>query len=92
MIRHRQIQAKQSDDGADQPFGLPERQTENSAPRQRGGDRQGRVLRLPPGVVRACACQAAIASSVNQTVRLPRCRKAASYSGQFVIRYRRFGI
>ena len=28
----------------------------------------------PPGVVRASACHAAIASSVNQTVRLPRCR------------------
>jgi hypothetical protein len=38
----------------------------------------------PPGVVRASACHAAIAASVNQTLRLPRCRKAASYSGPFV--------
>src|SRR3954471_21664106 len=35
------------------------------------------------GVVHGSACQAAIASSVNQTVRLPRWRKAASYSAQF---------
>src|SRR5215210_8054862 len=37
----------------------------------------------PPGVVRGSACQAAIAASVNQTVKLPRWRKAASYSAQF---------
>ena len=46
----------------------------------------------PPGVVRASACHAAIAASVNQTLRLARCRKAASYSGPFVTRYRGFGI
>ena len=34
---------------------------------------------------------AAIASSVNQTVRLPRCLKAAS-SEPFVTKYRGFGI
>src|SRR3954471_23408651 len=44
------------------------------------------------GVVRGSACQAAIAASVNQTVRLPRWRKAASYSAQFVTRRRCFGI
>src|SRR4051794_13345177 len=44
------------------------------------------------GVVRGSACQAATASSVNQTVRLPRWRKAASYSAQFVIRRRCLGI
>ena len=32
----------------------------------------------PPRVVRGSAAQASIASSVNQTVRLPRCRKLAS--------------
>src|SRR3954468_16860226 len=37
----------------------------------------------PPGVVRGSASQAATAASVNQTVRLPRWRKAASYSAQF---------
>src|SRR3954463_14988145 len=46
----------------------------------------------PPGVVRGSACQAAIASSENQTVRLPRWRKAASDSAQFGIRRRCFGI
>src|SRR3954453_20226171 len=38
----------------------------------------------PPRVVRGSAAQASIASSVNQIVRLPRCRKLASYAGQFV--------
>ena len=46
----------------------------------------------PPGVVRGSACQAATASSVNHTVRLPRWRKAASYSAQFVTRRRCLGI
>src|SRR3954463_16492966 len=46
----------------------------------------------PPRVVRGSACQAAIAASENQTVRLPRWRKAASYSAQFVTRRRCFGI
>ena len=40
----------------------------------------------PPRVVRGEAFQPAIASSLNQTVRLPRCRRAASYSAQFVTR------
>ena len=40
MVRHRQIEPKQADDGADQPFGLPERQTEDGPHRQRRGDRQ----------------------------------------------------
>src|SRR3954452_21079234 len=38
----------------------------------------------PPRVVRGSARQAAIASGVNQTVRLPRARRAASYAAQFV--------
>src|SRR5215213_9718759 len=38
----------------------------------------------PPGVVRGSGLQAVIASSENQTVKLPRCRKLASYAGQFV--------
>jgi hypothetical protein len=46
----------------------------------------------PPGVVRACACHVAIAASVNQTMRLPRCHETASYSGQFLTWYRGFGI
>ena len=43
-------------------------------------------------VVRGSACQTAIASSENQTVRLPRWLRLASYSAQFVTRYRCLGI
>ncbi len=39
----------------------------------------------PPGVVRCSARQPSMASSVNQTVKLPRWRKLVSYSRQFVI-------
>src|SRR3954467_10026911 len=46
----------------------------------------------PPRVVRGAAAQAATASGVNQTVRLPRARRAASYSAQLVTRYRCFGM
>ena len=44
----------------------------------------------PP--VRGSAFQAAIAASVNQTVRLPRWRRAASYAAQFVTRCRCLGM
>ena len=43
-------------------------------------------------MVRGSARQAAIAASVNQTVRLPRWRKAASYAAQFVTRCRCLGM
>src|SRR3954467_5563809 len=46
----------------------------------------------PPRVVRGSARQAAIASGVNQIVRLPRARRAASYSAQLVTRCRCFGM
>jgi hypothetical protein len=49
----------------------------------------GRERLRPPGVVRDAAFQAAMAASVNHTVRLPRCRSASLYSAQFVTR--RFG-
>jgi len=45
---------------------------------------RGEYQRCPPRVVRGSAFQVATASSVNQTVRLPRWRKLASYSRQFV--------
>ena len=51
-----------------------------SAVRIARGEYQG----YPPGVVRGSARHASMASSVNQTVRLPRCRKLASYSCQFM--------
>src|SRR4051812_36214872 len=44
VVRHREIKTKQAHEGADQPFGLPERQTEH------GPERQGRKdgeLRVP---------------------------------------------
>src|SRR3954453_7966521 len=46
----------------------------------------------PPRVVRGSALQALIASGVNQTVRLPRARRPASYSAQLVPRCRCFGM
>ena len=45
-----------------------------SAVRMASGEYQG----CPPRVVRGAAAQAAIASSVNQTVKLPRWRRLAS--------------
>src|SRR3954449_9262640 len=43
-------------------------------------------------MVRGAAAQAATASGVNHTVRLPRARRAASYSAQLVTRCRCFGM
>src|SRR5215218_3159139 len=42
--------------------------------------------------MRGAATQAAIASGVNQTVRLPRARRPASYSAQLVTRCCCFGM
>src|SRR3954454_15295409 len=42
--------------------------------------------------MRGAAAQASIASVVNHTVRLPRARRAASYSAQLVTRCRCFGM
>jgi len=42
--------------------------------------------------VRGAAAQAATASGVNHTVRLPRARKAASHSAQLVVRCRCLGM
>src|SRR3954452_25261729 len=42
--------------------------------------------------MRGAAAQAATASGVNQTVRLPRARRPASYSAQLVTRCRCFGM
>src|SRR3954470_18586338 len=46
----------------------------------------------PPRVVRGSALQAAIASGVNQTVRLPRARRPASYAVQLMTRCCCFGM
>src|SRR5271156_1706410 len=46
MVRDREIETEQADDGADQPFGLPQSQAEHGAQRQRRRDRQGRIVGL----------------------------------------------
>ena len=51
-----------------------------SAVRIARGEYQG----CPPRVVRGAARHPSMASALNHTVRLPRCRKLASYSRQFV--------
>ena len=86
-IRHRQVEAEQLEDRADQPLRLAQRQTEHCPQCQSSRDRQIGVVRLTTR--RGAAFQAAIASSVNHTVRLPRCRSASLYAAQFVTR--RFG-
>jgi hypothetical protein len=50
MVRHREIKAEKADDRADQTFGLAQRGAKHRAERQR------------PRLVRASACQAAIAA------------------------------
>ena len=47
-------------------------------------------VRCPPGFPLAGARQASSAASESQTVRSPRRRRPASYSGQFRTRYRDF--
>lgn len=44
----------------------------------------GECQDCPPAVVRGSALQDATASSVNQTVKLPRWRNAASYAAEFM--------
>src|SRR5438552_5398802 len=46
MVRDREIETEQADDGADQPFGLPQSQAEHDAQRQRRRDREGRIVWL----------------------------------------------
>src|SRR3984893_6882285 len=51
MVRDSEIETEQANDGADQPFGLPQSQAEHGAQRQRRRDRQGRMggLTTPRG-------------------------------------------
>ena len=48
VVRHREIKPEQGDDGADQAFGLAQRQAEHGMQRQRRRDCQARVAGLPP--------------------------------------------
>ena len=47
VVRHREVEAKKGDDGADQALGLAQRQAEHRTQRQRRRDRQSRVAGLP---------------------------------------------
>jgi hypothetical protein len=49
MVRHGEIEPEKRDDGADEPLGLPQCQTEDRPHGQRRGDRQSRIMRLPAG-------------------------------------------
>jgi hypothetical protein len=80
VVGNGQSKAEETDDRANQTFGLAQSQPKHSPQRQRRQDRQRRIPGLPPRVVR----HAAIATSVNQTVKLPRWRKLASYAAQVV--------
>src|SRR5207253_5804650 len=46
MVWDSEIETEQADDGADQPFGLPQSQAAHGAQRQRRRDRQGRIVGL----------------------------------------------
>jgi len=46
VVRHREIKTEQGDDGADQPFGLPQGQAKHRFQRQRRRDRQLRITPL----------------------------------------------
>jgi hypothetical protein len=78
MVGRREIKTKQPKKGCDQPFGLAERHAENRPQRQGRDDRQRRVARLAAARGAWLGPPRAIAASVNQTVRLPRWRKAMS--------------
>jgi hypothetical protein len=78
MAGRRESETKQPKYRCNQSFGLAQRQAEDRPPRQRGRDRQGRVAGLAAARAAGLGLHAAIAVSVNHTVRLPRWRKALS--------------
>jgi hypothetical protein len=47
MVGHGEVEAEQGDDGGDEAFGLAQRQAEHRPQRQRRGDGQRGVARLP---------------------------------------------
>ena len=49
VVRHGEVEPEQAEDGADQALGLAQRKAEHRPQRQRRGDRQRRVVRLPAG-------------------------------------------
>jgi hypothetical protein len=90
MVGNGKIETEHMKDRADRPFGLTQRQPKHGTQPQPRRDRQRQMARLPAG--RGAARHAAIAAAVNQTVRLPRRRRAASYTAQFVTRCRCFAM
>src|SRR3984957_18255950 len=46
MVRNTEVKPEQSDDRADKPLGLPQRQAKDRTQHQRRGNRQRRVMRL----------------------------------------------
>jgi hypothetical protein len=70
--RHTQCEAEQADNGTDQALGLPVGEAEHGAQGQRRQDRQRRVPGLTAPARPWLGCPAAIAASVNQSVKLPR--------------------
>ena len=84
FVRKGQLEAKQMYDGPDQSLGLAQGRAEHGSQGQGRRDGQRRVAGLPTPAGAGSARQAAIAASANQTVRLLRWRRAASYAVQFV--------
>ena len=72
VVRHVQTKAERADDGAEQALGLPVGQVEHGPDRERRQDGEREYQGCPPRLVRCSAAHAAVAASVNHTVRLPR--------------------
>src|SRR5690242_17902123 len=92
MVGHGELEPEQVEDGADQlsVWRRPRRNRARSVSAMMMASAEYRGC--PPRVVRGSARQARIASSVNRTVRLPRRRRAASYSVQSVTRCHCLGM
>lgn len=84
VIGHRQIQSHHIKHRTQKSLALAQPQPKYHAQHQRSFDRQIRVTRLPPLVMRRGAAQPASVSGVIQSVKLPRRLRPASYSAQFV--------
>ena len=92
MVRRGEIKSEQSDDGADQPLGLPQRQAKDRAQRRLRGDRHGGIMRLAAWCGSRLRAPRLDRLVCKPQVRLPRRFNAASYSAQFVTRYRGLGM
>ncbi len=84
VVGNRQGETEKTDDRANQALGLTQSQPEYGPQRRNLRIASDEYHACPPRLVRGAACQAATASSLNHTVRLPRWRRLASYAVQFV--------